>query len=72
METIEISDLDEKTKFAVRLEIALRNNAIRIRELNKNGERFMQYIEDRESKIRNLLKIEGKFTITDSGKTVFP
>lgn len=72
MKTVEVGSLEESVKFRVKLEIALRNNAIRIQKLNSDPDRFLKYIGDRESIIRKLLECEGDIIITDDGKRIFP
>ncbi len=72
MEKVPLEDLDRDTQFQVKLQIALRNNAIRIRELNHNHEKFIPYILERENKIRTLLGKEGEFIISEDGRNIFP
>lgn len=72
MVSVKLENLEENVRFQVRLEIALRNSAIRIRDIDGSPRRFDQYISDREDRIRKLLRLDGDLMVTESGKTIFP
>lgn len=72
MDTVDVSDMNEGVRFHVKLEIALRANAIRIQKLDSDPERFSEYVMEREQKIRKLLDSEGDLRITQDGKQIFP
>ncbi len=71
---IRIDDLDQKLQFDIRLQIALRSNAIRIMENSQTPEKFRQYISDRESKLRALLNVPDleNVDIIYRGRKIFP
>lgn len=69
---INLDELDEKTRFPLKLQIALRINAISIKAESKHPERFDQYIREREEIIRNLLGIQEDLKIVEGDRTLFP
>jgi len=71
---IRIDDLDQKLQFDIRLQIALRSNAIRIMENSQTPERFKQYISDRELKLKTLLNTLDleNVDVIYHGKRIFP
>ncbi len=71
---IRIDDLDQKLQFDIRLQIALRSNAIRIMENSQTPERFKQYISDRELKLKTLLNTLDleNVDVIYRGKRIFP
>ncbi len=71
MKEIKIEDLDHDTAFKVRLEIALLENARRIRDQSMHPDRFAEYIASRSQKISELLGIKGSFEISENGKIIF-
>lgn len=72
MNTVDVSDMEEGTRFHVKLEIALRDNAIRIQKLASDPGRFLDYINEREKRIRKLLNSDDGITVTQNGKQIFP
>lgn len=69
---IDLDDLDEKTRFPLKLQIALRINAISIKAESKHPERFDQYISEREEIIRKMLGIHDDLKIVEGDRTLFP
>lgn len=69
---IDLDDLDEKTRFPLKLQIALRINAISIKAESKHPERFDDYIREREEIIRKMLGIYDNLKIVEGDKTLFP
>ncbi len=71
---ISIDNLEQRLQFDIRLQIALRINAIRIMENSSTPDRFRQYIRDRESKLKILLNIDDmeNVEVTYKGKRIFP
>ena len=51
----DISVMDEKLRFDVKLQIALRNTAIKIMKFYSDTERFKTYVSDREKKLKTIL-----------------
>ncbi len=64
-----VESLDPDKAFKLRLEVYLRNNAIKVRALSKNPSKFDQYISDREKIIRDMV---GECQISDKGNIVYP
>ncbi len=69
---IELSQLPERMRFDVKLQISLRKNAINIMEHYEDKEKFNIYIQEREEKIRILLNCSENPIITDNGLKLFP
>ncbi len=64
------SDFDEEKSKELRLQIALRYQAIKIRDVSRDPKRFDGYISEREAKIREII---GKDTeVFEGDKIVFP
>ena len=59
----DINDFDERKQFEIKLQIALLNNTLKIRENSKNPEKYDEYIGERKDKIRGLLNTTAKFAI---------
>ncbi len=72
MKEIKLDELDDSIRFRIRLEISLRDTAIRIKKLNGSTTRFDEYIKAREMKIQDLLKLSDGFYITEEGKRIYP
>lgn len=67
---LEVESLDPDVAFKLRLEVYLRKNAMRVRELSKTPNKFDDYITERE---RIIISMVGKkCTISDKGKIVYP
>ena len=69
---IELSQLPERMRFDIKLQISLRKNAINIMGHYEDKEKFRQYIREREEKIRILLNCSEDMTITENGESLFP
>lgn len=67
----DINDFDERKRFEIKLQIALLNNTLKIRENSKNPEKYDEYIGERRSNIRSLLNTTAKFTIKDHDKLIY-
>lgn len=70
---IEIDGMDSKLQFDVRLQIALRRNAIGIMSHSPYPERFREYIKERDIRIRTMLNLEDEdIRIVYGGKEIYP
>lgn len=69
---IDVNTLDEKSRFTLKLQLALRINAINIKKESKSPEKFDDYILERERLIRNMVNEEGDLRIVEGDKTLFP
>ncbi len=68
---IDISHLDEKKRFDVKLQISLYNTALKVMRPDKRGE-FEAYMEERVKKIRELLEVKDRnFRIFEDGNLIF-
>jgi hypothetical protein len=67
----DINDFDERKQFEIKLQIALLNNTLKIRENSKNPEKYDEYIGERKDKIRGLLNTTAKFAIKDNDKIIY-
>ena len=67
----DINDFDERKQFEIKLQIALLNNTLKIRENSKNPEKYDEYIGERKANIRSLLNTTAKFTIKDHDKLIY-
>ncbi len=67
----DINDFDERKQFEIKLQIALLNNTLKIRENSKNPGKYDEYIGERKDKIRNLINTTAKFTIKDRDKNIY-
>jgi hypothetical protein len=68
-EILVVESLDPDKAFKLRLEIYLRINAKKVRELSKNPHKFDNYIKEREKIIRS---IAGERSVSENGKIIFP
>ncbi len=68
-EVVRVEDLQEDISFKLRLEIYLRINAIRVSKLSENGEKFSEYIKERERIIREIV---GERSVSEKGKIIYP
>lgn len=68
---IAVEELPERLAFDLKLQIALRKNAISIKENSKHPEKFDEYIQERENKIRKLLDTKDEIIVTEHGKVIF-
>lgn len=69
---INLNTLEEKSRFNLKLQLALRINAINIRKESKNPEKFDEYISDRERIIRNMVGIRDELKIVEGEVVLFP
>lgn len=68
----QLKDLTERQQFDVRLQISLRANALNIMTHYDDKGKFVNYIKDREQKLRNLLGCEENPIIFDGDSQIFP
>lgn len=68
---VDLDELPERLAFEIKLQIALRKNATSIKENSKHPEKFDEYIQERENKIRKLLHTEDEVVVTEHGKVIF-
>ncbi len=69
---IDLNSLEEKTRFYLKLQLALRINAISIRKESSNPGKFDEYIRDRERIIRNMVRVDGELRIVEGDRILFP
>ena len=68
---VELTTLNERKRFDIKLQIALYNTALKVKRVEKE-EDFEKYMEERVKKIREILKVkEGELKIFDGGKLLF-
>lgn len=68
---VSVEELPERLAFDLKLQVALRKNALSIRENSKHPEKFDEYIQERENKIRKLLDAKDGIVLTEHGKVIF-
>ena len=68
---VSVEELPERLAFDLKLQVALRKNALSIRENSKHPEKFDEYIQERENKIRKLLDTKDRIVLTEHGKVIF-
>ncbi len=68
---LELNDVDENTRFEVKLQISLYNTALKVfREDRK--EDFERYMVERVKKIKRILGIEAQsFRVLENGNVIF-
>lgn len=69
---IDLNDMDEKEKFPLKLQLALRINAISIMRESKHPEKFEEYIKEREEIVRKMVGIQEDLKIVEGSRTLFP
>jgi hypothetical protein len=72
MEIFKTDSFNEDLRFKIRLQAYLRLTALKISVSRKEENKFMPYIMERESKLRELLKCNDEFQIFDGEKKIFP
>ena len=70
MQSISLESLDNATAFKLRLEIALRYQAIKIMQVSKDKEKFKTYIKERENIIHNLVGENSE--VMEKGRVIYP
>jgi hypothetical protein len=70
MQSISLESLDNDTAFKLRLEIALRYQAIKIMQVSKDKEKFKTYIKERENIIHNLIGEDSE--VREKGRVIYP
>ena len=70
MQSISLESLDNDTAFKLRLEIALRYQAIKIMQVSKDKEKFKTYIKERENIIHNLVGENSE--VMEKGRVIYP
>ena len=68
----DINSFHERLKVEVKLQISLRKNAMNIQEQSQHPERFIEYIKEREAKLRKLIDTTSEFTIVDGEEHLYP
>ncbi|MCL5783717.1 MAG: hypothetical protein M1476_07425 [Candidatus Thermoplasmatota archaeon] len=68
----DISAMDEKLQFDVKLQIALRNTALQIMKFYSDTERFRNYVSDREKKLKTILDSGEDLEIFNGDTKLFP
>ncbi|WP_393971173.1 hypothetical protein OXIME_001431 [Oxyplasma meridianum] len=68
---VAVEELPERLAFDLKLQIALRKNAISIQENSKHPQKFDEYIQERENKIRKMLDTKDEIVVTEHGKVIF-
>jgi len=69
--SVALEDLPERMAFDLKLQIALRKNAISIRNNSRHPGKFDEYIQEREAKIRKLLETKDEVVVTEKGMVIF-
>ena len=70
MQSISLESLDNDTAFKLRLEIALRYQAIKIMQVSKDKEKFKTYIKERENIIQKLVGEDSE--VMEKGRVIYP
>jgi len=70
LKSLDITTLDNDVAFRIRLQIALRYQAIKIRAVSSQPEKFDEYIAQRVAAIEKMI---GKaMSVSDNGKIIYP
>ncbi len=69
---VNLKELPERLQFDLRLQVSLRSNAINIMKHYEAKEKFQEYIQEREEKIRILLNLTENPLIFDGESQIFP
>ncbi len=67
---VELTNLDEKIRFNVKLQISLYKTAMKVFRDDKREE-FEEYMQERVDKIREILGLGEHFKIFEDGKLIF-
>ncbi len=67
----DINSFDERKKFEIKLQIALLNNTIKIKENSNNPEKYDEYIIERIQKLRDILNTTARFVIEEDGAVIY-
>ncbi len=67
---VDLSSLDERKRFEVKLQISLYNTAKKVYREDK-GEEFDAYMRERVEKIREVLGTRGSIRIFEDGNLIF-
>ena len=70
MQSISLESLDNDAAFKLRLEIALRYQAIKIMQVSEDKEKFKTYIKERENIIHKLVGEDSE--VREKGKVIYP
>ena len=70
MHSISLESLDNDTAFKLRLEIALRYQAIKIMQVSEDKEKFKAYIKERENIIHRLVGEDSE--VREKSKVIYP
>ena len=70
MHSISLESLDNDVAFKLRLEIALRYQAIKIMQVSEDKEKFKTYIKERENIIRKL--VGEDIEVSEKGRVIYP
>ncbi len=70
LKSIDIGTMSYDEAFKLRLQIALRYQALKIRAVSHNPEKFDEYIAQRVNSIESII---GKdVSVSEGGKTIYP
>ena len=69
---VNIDNFDERLKFEIKLQIALRKTAIKTSEYYTDKEKFNRYIKERDEKLESILKVRGDFSIFENHEKIYP
>ena len=70
MHSISLESLDNDVAFKLRLEIALRYQAIKIMQVSEDKEKFKTYIKEMENIIRKL--VGEDIEVSEKGRVIYP
>lgn len=68
----DINNFNERLKFEIKLQISLRKNAINVQGQSQYPDRFIEYIKEREERLRKLVGTTADFAIVDGEKQIYP
>ncbi len=71
VKVFDINSFDERKKFEVKLQVALLNNTIKIKENSNNPEKYDEYILERIQKLRDILNTTARFVIEEDGEIIY-
>ncbi len=67
---VELSSVDEKMRFDIKLQIVLYNTALKVMDESRKEE-FEAYMQERVEKIKSILGIKEHFRIFENGELIF-
>ncbi len=66
-----VNSFNERKKFEIKLQVALLNNTLKIKENSNNPGKYDEYIVERIQKLRELLGTTSKFTIMEEEDVLY-